>query len=369
MASPAQTSQQLALRPGQPDDPRSPDLLSAARRALAEVDDLPTFASLIARAEVIRVAARAAGLSTEAQNDWTRYKVDCERAAAEMITRLREAGELASHGQRANEMSEPPTSTLDILKVKRWQAAEWAKLAALDEAELDDFFAKKNKAGKAVAESVLIKLGAAKQTTKRRRDASRNAAPLPDGMDLRVGDCREVLAGVEPDSVALVLTDPPYGDEAEPLYEWLAKWSAQVLIPGGSLICYTGQSRLDRDMRLLGDQLRYWWLLAMKHNRAQRLPGKFVIAEFKPVLWYVKDNRRGRSLVPDMLISERDKSLHPWSQGTAGAVGLIEHLTEPGELIADPFAGTALWGRSAARMGRRWVGADVVDGGDSAVVA
>jgi hypothetical protein len=365
MASPAQNPQQeLAL---QPNDPRSPDLLSAARRALAEVDDLPTFASLAARAEVIRVAARAAGLSTEAQNDWTRYKVDCERAAAAMITRLREAGELiGAAGGRPDKPGE--LSPVSKFKIKPWQAKEWAKLAALDESELDEFFTRKNKAGKAAGEHELIKLGAAKQTTKRRRDASRNAAPLPDGMDLRVGDCREVLNDVEPASVALVLTDPPYGDEAEPLYEWLAKWSAQVLIPGGSLICYTGQSRLDRDMRLLGEQLRYWWLLAMKHDRGQRLPGKFVIAEFKPVLWFVKDNRRGRSLVPDMLVSERDKSLHPWSQGTGGAVGLIEHLTEPGELIADPFAGTALWGSASARMGRRWIGADVVAGGDPVVI-
>jgi len=35
-------------------------------------------------------------------------------------------------------------------------------------------------------------------------------------------------------AVPLILTDPPYGDEAEPLYRWLAEWSARVLIPGGS---------------------------------------------------------------------------------------------------------------------------------------
>jgi hypothetical protein len=354
---------ELELRGG-----RSPELLSAARRALAEVDTLPEFATLVAHAEVIRVAARAAGLSTEAQNDWTRYKVDCERAAAAMIVRLRETGELATRGGDRKSNSVLP-SLKTKFEIKDWQADEWGKLAALDETGLDAEFAKANKNGKAVSESALIKKGAAAQTTTKRRKASRDAAPLPDGMDLRIGDCRDVLGDVADNSVSLVLTDPPYGDQAEPLYDWLAKWSAQVLVPGGSLICYTGQSRLDRDMRILGEHLRYWWLLAMKHDRSQRLPGKFVIAEFKPVLWFVKDNRRGRSLVPDMLISERDKSIHPWSQGTGGAVTLIEHLTEPGELIADPFAGTGLWGKTAARMGRNWVGADVVDGGEPVVIA
>jgi hypothetical protein len=78
-----------------------------------------------------------------------------------------------------------------------------------------------------------------------RRQDSRSTPPLPDGMDLRIGDCREVLADIADNSVALILTDPPYPAEAEPLYRWLAEWAARVLIPGGSLICYTGQSRLN----------------------------------------------------------------------------------------------------------------------------
>ena len=207
--------------------------------------------------------------------------------------------------------------------------------------------------------------------TKVKREASRNAQPIPDGMDLRYGDARDRLDDVPQSSVALVLTDPPYGDESEPLYEWLAKWAARVLVPGGSLICYTGQSRLDRDMRIFGEHLRYWWSLAMMHHQSQRLPGKFVIAGFKPVLWYVKDHRRGRSLVPDVLKPPaRDKELHNWAQGEGGVSALIEHLTEPGETIADPFAGTATWGRIAASMGRRWVGATLAeDDGTGAIRA
>jgi len=80
-----------------------------------------------------------------------------------------------------------------------------------------------------------------------RRERSRNAPPLPDGVELRIGDCRVALADILDNSVALILTDPPYGKDAEPLYEWLAKFAARVLIPGGSLICYTGQTNLLRD--------------------------------------------------------------------------------------------------------------------------
>lgn len=203
---------------------------------------------------------------------------------------------------------------------------------------------------------------AAAEKTKARRERSRSAEPLPDGAERRIGDAREVLADVPDSSVALILTDPPYGDEARPLYEWLGQWAARVLVPGGSLICYTGQSRLDLDLLSLGQHLRYWWLLSMPHTKVQRLPGKFVMAEFKPVLWYVKDHRRGRALVNDVLRSKRpDKSEHDWGQGEAGVSLLIEQLTEPDELIADPFAGSELWGKIAANMGRRWIGADQAD--------
>jgi DNA modification methylase len=73
--------------------------------------------------------------------------------------------------------------------------------------------------------------------------------------------------------------------------------------------------------------------------------------------------------MPDVLNSKADKTQHPWSQGTGGVEYIIEHLTEPGELIVDPFAGTATWGRRAVAMGRRWLGADIVQGGSTTVKA
>ncbi len=201
------------------------------------------------------------------------------------------------------------------------------------------------------------------QRAMHRRRATK-APPLPDGMDLRIGDCRKVLADIKDNSVALVLTDPPYPAEAEPLYQWLAEWSARVLIPGGSLICYTGHWSLNRDVKIFDEHLRYWWVMAMLHRQSRRLPGKFIIANFKPVLWYVKDFRRGRVLIPDILFdAKREKLDHEWGQGEAGVLPLIESLTEPGEMVLDPFAGTATWGRIAASIGRRWIGSDIVQGG------
>jgi hypothetical protein len=214
-----------------------------------------------------------------------------------------------------------------------------------------------------------------------RRAESRAALPLVDNMDYRIGDCRVVLDDIAPNSIPLILTDPPYGNDAKALYEWLAVFAERTLIPGGSLICYTGQAQLNRDMAILSERLRYWWLCIMPHTTTQRFPGRFVTATFKPVLWYVKEHRRvlpslatrGKTQ-PSMMSDEfrsaaPDKIAHDWAQGEGGVWVPIETLTDPGEKIVDPFAGTGTWGRIAAEMGRLWIGADVEQGGSKRVVA
>jgi hypothetical protein len=209
----------------------------------------------------------------------------------------------------------------------------------------------------------------AAERSRERRELSRNAQPLPDGMDYRIGDARELLSDIADNSIPLILTDPAYGHDAEELYRWLAKFAARVLIPGGSLVCLTGSSLLNRDVRIFDEHLRFWWPLVMPHKHgSRRFPGKFVIADHKILLWYVKGHRRGRTLVPGTLNSSApDKELHPWAQGDGGIWPLIEHLTAPGETIVDPFAGTGEWGRIAVGMGRKWIGCDLELGGTTTV--
>jgi hypothetical protein len=81
---------------------------------------------------------------------------------------------------------------------------------------------------------------AAAQATQEKRAASRAALILPDGLEYRKGDCRVELSNVADNSVPLILTDPPYGDDAGPLYEWLAGFAERVLIPGGRPRCAAG---------------------------------------------------------------------------------------------------------------------------------
>ena len=198
-----------------------------------------------------------------------------------------------------------------------------------------------------------------------RRDA------VEDVPDVRTGDFRTVLDEVPDGSATLILTDPPYEQSALGLYGDLGKHAARLLRPGGSLICYTGQATMPEALARINVHLRYWWTLALTHTHGgQQLPGKWVMVEWKPVLWFVKDYRLGREYVADRLRGTTpEKSHHDWAQGIEEVQYLIERLTEPGELIVDPFAGSGSFGRAAVALDRRFVGADVREGGTTGVVA
>jgi hypothetical protein len=209
-----------------------------------------------------------------------------------------------------------------------------------------------------------------------RREASLAALPLDDGFDYRVGDARVELASIPDNSVALVLADPPYGTEAAPLYRWLGEWAHRVLRPNGSLICFTGQALLYRDMTLLRRPFEPYggefWICCEQHNATQKFMGKLVWPRWKPVLWYLKGTQRRpdlRAFLSDVLLPKRDKTLHAWGQGDGGIAPLIEALTKPEELVVEPFCGAGTWGRIVHAKGRRWIGADIAPGGTTMIAA
>jgi ParB-like chromosome segregation protein Spo0J len=181
--------------------------------------------------------------------------------------------------------------------------------------------------------------------------------------EVRRGDFRDVFADLANNSVDLILTDPPYGRLAVPLYTDLAQFAARVLKPGGSLIAYAGQSTLHDVIPNMAEHLRYWWTICLlQGSPTPAIPGVGVFVGWKPILWFVKGGTRVHPrMMQDVIKSERppDQTTHRWAQSVAPIEGLIESLTDPGDLIVDPFAGTAAWGAFAQSMNRRWLGADI----------
>lgn len=181
-----------------------------------------------------------------------------------------------------------------------------------------------------------------------------------DGIQIKTGDFREMSKQLADDSVDLVLTDPPYPKQYLPLWSDLGRVAARVLRPGGSLISYCGHYQVLEVGNLLAAHLRYWWLLMIEHTGpCARLPGKWVFAGFKPALWFVKERRGDNRYVADRIVSRPDKRYHKWGQGIGPLVYLIERLTNPGNLVLDPFMGGGTTAVACLQTGRRFIGYEI----------
>ena len=187
---------------------------------------------------------------------------------------------------------------------------------------------------------------------------------LPNEMcRLFVADIRNGLYDIEDKSVDAVITDPPYSREYIPLYAELSLLASRILKPGGSLIVMVGQSYLPEVMFELGWHMKYHWCMSYltPGGQSPQLFHKRVNTFWKPVLWYMKDEYAG-DYVGDVLkspVNANEKDYHEWGQSLGGMKEIIERLTNPGDLIVDPFLGGGTTGVAAVSMGRRFIGADI----------
>jgi hypothetical protein len=95
---------------------------------------------------------------------------------------------------------------------------------------------------------------------------------------------------IDPESIDVIITDPPYPKEYLPLYEGLAVLANKALKPGGSLIVMVGQSYLPEILGLMMPHIKYHWMASYLTPGGQsvQLWQKKVNTFWKPLLWFVK---------------------------------------------------------------------------------
>lgn len=195
--------------------------------------------------------------------------------------------------------------------------------------------------------------------------------------------------------------------------EWCESWAdewARVLVPGGSALVFAGRrlqhrciTALEDSGFSLKDQLA--WIKNSAPHRAQRLSVVFdrrgdsqssadwsgwrlgnLRPRFEPVIWATKPYKRGTTIAdnalkfgvgaysPDALSSlgnedasnilrspsgPREEKIHPTQKPVRLMEALVRLVTKPGQVVLDPFAGSASTLVAANNMGRDFVGFEI----------
>jgi ParB-like chromosome segregation protein Spo0J len=203
-----------------------------------------------------------------------------------------------------------------------------------------------------------------------RDEASSGPAEHTDeAWELRTGDFREALADLADKSVDAIVTDPPYDAEGVPIFEPFAAFALRVLKPGRLAVVYAGQLWLDSEMELLArGGLTYMWHGAtVLRGRHTRIRARMIYGQHRSVLLYSAGPYRPRGWMNDLVFAEghggpEERPLHPWQQALEPVRHWVRQVSQPGDLIVDPFIGSGTTAVAAVMEGRHFLGCDIDPG-------
>jgi len=185
---------------------------------------------------------------------------------------------------------------------------------------------------------------------------------IPDGVILRNCDFRDRTKNeIVDNSVALVITDPPYRIIDLPIYADLAKESMRVLKEGGVLVCYVANHEIGKIINMVEEQgMKYHWLCHIIHSgHNQTFHPYHVIIGAKPMLMFTKGKYDGNYFEDTIFSKFEGKELHEWAQSTVESDKFIEKMSGKGEVVYDPMLGSGTFGISAVKLGRQFIGVEI----------
>lgn len=185
------------------------------------------------------------------------------------------------------------------------------------------------------------------------------------------GDCREILPNIDPSSVALILTDPPYGIGVRTSYK-----------SAGRGISTARHTWVPRDHPpVVGDTEHFDPRHLLRFGRCV-IFGANNFASLLPdsQSWLVW-NRESDSATADAELawtnlggtvrafshlwdgyrraSEIGQHYHPTQKPVALMAWIIGRATRRGDLVLDPYMGSGPVGRAAKDAGRRYIGIEL----------
>lgn len=205
---------------------------------------------------------------------------------------------------------------------------------------------------------------AKRQATKRQRQDLIDRAKetlLPD--HITIHHCNLTDVDVPAGEVDLILTDVMWNDEAEQDWRDLGRMAMRCLKPDGLLATYVGQQYLSPLAHVLcecGLHYQTTFCGAFPHgSNAAEVNG--VVSRWRPVPIFSKEPRHVFRKTLDMFDTGLpEKEWSHLQQTVKGARWLLEHLSDPGQLVVDPCLGTGTTALAVvtADAPRKFIGCD-----------
>lgn len=326
--------------------------LAHAREILKRERDLSKVKAILDVAVAAKEYARAKKLGAEAEKYAAEIAIRAERRYGELLAGTPKATPGPKPAEKIGTDGVPNSTPRQ--KAGKKLSARSQKLARVDEQTTEDYLTK----AKRPTVSGLLR---------RHREVAPAPVAVPEvitpELTIRHCACAELASHIEPDSVDLVFTDPPYGREHIPRWDDLGALAAKVLKPGGLVVAYSGQMFLPEAMAGMAAHLDYWWMYAIVHDGAFfQLRNRRTQVGWKPLLVYRKPGADLTLLpwVKDIVSNGgREKTSDEWQQADAEAAYWIETLTAAGAHVADPFLGGGTTAAVCKRLGRQFTGCDI----------
>ena len=187
----------------------------------------------------------------------------------------------------------------------------------------------------------------------------------PGESDIRLYRCPfqrlEEVAGIEPNSVNLILTDIPYDGAFVPQVAELGAFTARVLVENGLLVTLSGQFYLNQVMRSLDEHLTWGWqgCSAWTGDGTIVYPRQ-VTSKCKPILIYSKGEWRERGRWQDLsMVKKKEKDWHKDQQPLEEVEWLVRFFSQPGDLVVDTCGGGFTTAVACRNLGRRCIACDI----------
>lgn len=185
-------------------------------------------------------------------------------------------------------------------------------------------------------------------------------ADYEDRIQLHHCGIKELYEHVPPDSLDIIITDPPYPKKYISLYGELSEFAAYALRPGASCMALCGHSYLPDVLNRVTSKLRYHWIIdySLPGSATQIFPRKVIVC-WKPLLWLVKGEYVGDWHADKIKSDATDKRFHGWGQSESGTGRIIDAFSAPDDLICDPFLGGGTTALMSLALGRKFIGCDI----------